>query len=144
MTLNDGLYRLVRVIAAVTHATNASCGAATQILMLVQLLTAIAPLDRGLQADLDDVEEVDRLCRVLEKVNPNPESLSAPEINGKWRLIYTTSDSILGATRPAFARPSGPIYQFIGARFCTTTTAAAVRQSWCTIQITHTAITHTA
>ncbi len=34
---------------------------------------------------------------------------------GKWELIYTTSGSILGTSRPPFLRPIGPIYQFIGA-----------------------------
>eukprot|EP00887_Chlorella_sp_A99_P002132 scaffold21.g2132.t1 len=28
-----------------------------------------------------------------------------------WELLYTTSDSILGTNKPAFLRPSGPIYQ---------------------------------
>lgn len=41
---------------------------------------------------------------------------------GKWELLYTTSDAILGSSKPPFLRPFGPIYQFIGTRiaFCRT------------------------
>ena len=34
-------------------------------------------------------------------------------MNGEWELLYTTSASILGANKPWFLRPSGPIYQAI-------------------------------
>ena len=34
---------------------------------------------------------------------------------GKWELLYTTSQSILGTSRPPFLRPIGPIFQYIGA-----------------------------
>lgn len=40
---------------------------------------------------------------------------TAPELlSGQWELLYTTSEFILGASKPAFLRPSGPIYQIIG------------------------------
>ena len=80
----------------------------------MQLLTAIQPLQRGAIATEEDAQEIDRLASELEKINPNVKSLAAPEINGKWELIYTTSASILGLSRPEIARPSGPIYQYIG------------------------------
>ncbi|PSC72062.1 plastid fibrillin 3 [Micractinium conductrix] len=32
---------------------------------------------------------------------------------GQWELLYTTSDSILGKSKPALLRPAGPIYQII-------------------------------
>lgn len=50
----------------------------------------------------------------LETVTPNPEALASEYINGKWELVYTTSTSILGTSRPPFLRPFGPIYQTIG------------------------------
>lgn len=78
-----------------------------------QLLDAIAPLRRGLGADAEQRAEVDALCRGLERSNPSKASLSAPEVNGKWELLYTTSDSILGASKPPPLRPWGPIYQLI-------------------------------
>lgn len=83
----------------------------------MQVIDLAAKLDRGLNATADDQKEMEALVRKLEKVNPNPKSLEAEEINGKWRLIYTTSESILGTNRPAPFRPSGPIFQSIGVPF---------------------------
>jgi hypothetical protein len=83
----------------------------------VQLFDAISKVNRGLTATESQQEEIDRLARTLEGLNPNKNSLAAKEINGKWRLVYTTSESILGRNRPPFARPLGPIYQFIGMLF---------------------------
>jgi hypothetical protein len=80
----------------------------------LQLLNAISQVNRGLSATASQQEEIDQLARSLERLNPNKNSLAAKEINGKWRLEYTTSESILGTKRPPFARPSGPIYQTIG------------------------------
>lgn len=40
-----------------------------------------------------------------ERLNPNPKALSSPLVSGKWRLVYTTSSSILGTNRPAILRP---------------------------------------
>ena len=46
------------------------------------------------------------LIEALERLNPTPRPLEAPELlSGNWRLVYTTSDSILGTTR---ARPFRP------------------------------------
>lgn len=46
--------------------------------------------------------------------SPSPPTHCAAELlNGQWELLYTTSDSILGASKPAFLRPSGPIYQVL-------------------------------
>lgn len=52
--------------------------------------------------------------QVLERQNPNKKALASPLLAGKWELLYTTSDSILGTSRPAFLRPSGPIHQYLG------------------------------
>ena len=84
----------------------------------MQLLEEIEPLQRGLTATQDQQDKVERLAKQLEKVNPNSKSLSSPLINGKWKLRYTTSGSILGRSRPALARPNGPIFQFIGLDYC--------------------------
>ena len=53
----------------------------------------------------------------LEALNPTPKPLEAPELlSGCWRLVYTTSDSILGLNRPRVARPRyGRIWQSINA-----------------------------
>ena len=78
-----------------------------------ELLAAIAPLDRGASATEEDKQEVARKFAALEKLNPNPSSLASPLLNGRWRLLYTTSSSILGTARPAALRPRGPIYQLL-------------------------------
>jgi len=79
-----------------------------------QLLDYVKPLARGLTATPEQKEEVDALASALEKLNPTRKPLASPLLNGRWRLEYTTSDSILGTKKPAFLRPSGPIYQFLG------------------------------
>jgi hypothetical protein len=56
---------------------------------------------------------VERLAAQLERLNPTPKPLASPLLNGRWELLYTTSDSILGTKRPALLRPSGPIYQLL-------------------------------
>ncbi|GMH40858.1 hypothetical protein BSKO_08762 [Bryopsis sp. KO-2023] len=81
-----------------------------------KLIEAIEPLGRGVSATSEDKANIESLVQALEEVNPNPESLASPLINGKWLLIYTTSDSILGTSRPAFLRPNGPIFQTIDAK----------------------------
>lgn len=80
-----------------------------------ELLNAIKPLQRGVTASPEDRLRIDKLVQGLEKQNPNKNSLAAPEINGKWELLYTTSDAILGSSKPPFLRPFGPIYQYIDA-----------------------------
>lgn len=80
----------------------------------MQVIDLAAKLNRGLEASKQDQAEMENLVQQLEQDNPNPKSLAADEINGKWRLIYTTSESILGTKRPAPFRPSGSIFQSIG------------------------------
>ncbi|GJP31961.1 hypothetical protein CLOM_g16513 [Closterium sp. NIES-68] len=79
------------------------------------LLAAIEPLERGLAASEDDQQAVEELAAQLEAVNPTKQPLRSPLINGKWKLLYTTSDTILARNRPFFLRPSGPIFQAIDA-----------------------------
>lgn len=91
-----------------------------------ELLDAIAPLARGARADAAARANVAAKFAALEKLNPNPKSLAAPELNGRWRLLYTTSESILGTARPPFLRPGGPIYQTID----TATLRARNQETW--------------
>ena len=58
---------------------------------------------------------MEQLASQLEGLNPNKNALASPLINAKWRLLYTTSASILGTSKPPFLRPIGPIYQTIDA-----------------------------
>ena len=80
-----------------------------------QLLAAIKPLNRGAGASAEVQQDVEALVVALEKRNPTKKPLASDLLNGKWELLYTTSASILGSTRPPFLRPAGPIYQLLGA-----------------------------
>eukprot|EP01018_Ginkgo_biloba_P034928 Gb_39531 [translate_table: standard] len=78
-----------------------------------ELLEAIAPLDRGAEATPDDQYRVDQIAQELEVVNPTKEPLRSNLLNGKWELLYTTSETILKRQRPKLLRPNGQIYQAI-------------------------------
>nr|XP_043627415.1 probable plastid-lipid-associated protein 4, chloroplastic [Erigeron canadensis] len=79
-----------------------------------ELLDAIDPLDRGADASLEDQQSIEQIVRKLEAANPTKEPLKSPLLNGKWELIYTTSQSILQTKRPKFLR-SRVNYQAINA-----------------------------
>nr|AFK48988.1 unknown [Lotus japonicus] len=79
-----------------------------------ELLDAIAPLDRGADATLEDQQTIDQIARKLEAVNPTKNPLKSNLLDGKWELIYTTSQSILQTKRPKLLR-SVTNYQAINA-----------------------------
>ena len=79
------------------------------------LNTVDGPSDTGVSATDDDVAAVDAAARKLERLNPNPRALKCDLLNGEWELLYTTSASILGSSRPWPFRPLGSIYQTIDA-----------------------------
>lgn len=66
---------------------------------------------RGLEETPQQREAILSLVEQLEKRNPTKRPTASPLITARWRLIYTTSESILGKTRPSIFRPAGPIYQ---------------------------------
>ncbi|KAJ6700674.1 hypothetical protein OIU74_012092 [Salix koriyanagi] len=72
------------------------------------------PLDRGADAIPEDQQRVDEIARKLEAVNPTKEPLKSDLLNGKWELLYTTSQSILQTQRPKLLR-SKTNYQAINA-----------------------------
>ncbi|KAK9214504.1 hypothetical protein WN944_006497 [Citrus x changshan-huyou] len=75
-----------------------------------ELCQSIKPLDRGAEASPEDQA---RIARKLEAVNDIKEPLKSNLLNGKWELLYTTSQSLLQTKRPKFLRPNGKIYQAI-------------------------------
>ena len=77
------------------------------------LLAAVAPLARGAAATDAQKADVASKFAALEKLNPTRAPLAAPELNGRWKLLYTTSAGILGTARPPPFRPFGPIYQLL-------------------------------
>ncbi|KAL8239572.1 hypothetical protein R6Q59_016139 [Mikania micrantha] len=71
-----------------------------------ELLDAIDPLDRGADASPEDQQTIEQIVRKLEAANRTKEPLKSPLLDGKWELIYTTSQSILQTKRPKFLRSS--------------------------------------
>ncbi|KAM7250170.1 hypothetical protein ACFE04_022053 [Oxalis oulophora] len=100
-----------------------------------ELFEAIEPLHRGANVKLEEQDYVDKrkidrsnkqkceegalhilfdpIVRKLEAVNEVKEPLKSNLLNGKWELLYTTSQSLLQTNRPKFLRPNGSIYQAI-------------------------------
>eukprot|EP00890_Picochlorum_soloecismus_P003562 jgi/Picsp_1/4206/NSC_01715-R1_probable plastid-lipid-associated protein chloroplastic-like len=78
------------------------------------LLDGLKGLERGAKSTEEQKSNVDKLARELERLNPTKEVLG-PKLSAKWKLLYTTSDSILGTSRPPFLRPFGDIFQTIDA-----------------------------
>nr|XP_043627412.1 probable plastid-lipid-associated protein 4, chloroplastic isoform X2 [Erigeron canadensis] len=78
-----------------------------------ELIESISPLDRGADATPEQRERVDQIARRLEAVNKVKEPLKSDLLNGKWELLYTTSQSILQTKRPKILRANGKIYQAI-------------------------------
>jgi hypothetical protein len=78
-----------------------------------ELLEAIAGKNRGLLANEIDNVRVLSAIQQLEDTNPTTQPVEAKDLlNGDWRLLYTTSKSILGLDRfPLFKL--GQIYQCI-------------------------------
>ncbi|MCC5896321.1 MAG: PAP/fibrillin family protein [Phormidium sp. BM_Day4_Bin.17] len=77
------------------------------------LIREIANTNRGLLAsDTDKAAILSAIAR-LEDRNPTPNPLDAPALlEGNWRLLYTTSNELLGIDRFPFYR-LGDIYQCI-------------------------------
>lgn len=84
--------------------------------MKADLLRKIETVERGANASEEDKEEIDALAQRVENTQKRKNALETEYINGKWELMYTTSASILGLTKPKLLRPSGPIYQTIDAK----------------------------
>jgi hypothetical protein len=78
-----------------------------------ELLQAIAGKNRGLLATEADKTAIIAAVTRLEDRNPNPRPLEATDLlEGNWRLLYTTSNSLLNFGRfPPL--PLGQIYQCI-------------------------------
>ena len=77
------------------------------------LLGAIAGRNRGLLAGEIDRANLLSAIAGLEAVNPNPEPLEGSDLlDGDWRLLYTTSQDLLGFDRFPLLQ-TGTIYQSI-------------------------------
>lgn len=78
-----------------------------------ELLEAIASTNRGLLASNADRQAIQSLVARLEDRTPHPHPLAAKEqLEGIWRLLYTTSQELLGIDNVPFYR-LGQIYQCV-------------------------------
>jgi PAP_fibrillin len=82
----------------------------------LELLEQLAGLNRGLLANEQDRLSIQSAIAHLEDRNPTPLPLEATDLlEGNWRLLYTTSQDLLGLGRfPAVQL--GQIYQCIRTR----------------------------
>lgn len=78
-----------------------------------QLLETIAGKNRGLLATPLEKQAILAAIAQLEDYNPTPNPLEATELlDGNWRLLYTTSEELLGIGRFPLLK-LGPIYQCV-------------------------------
>mmetsp|Transcript_35595 Transcript_35595/g.83208 ORF Transcript_35595/g.83208 Transcript_35595/m.83208 type:complete len:267 (-) Transcript_35595:67-867(-) len=80
-----------------------------------QLLELIQGTERGLNEPEGRREEILSAFEALERSNPTAAPLESELLKGEWELLWTTSESILGTSRPPFLRPKGDsqILQFL-------------------------------
>ncbi len=77
------------------------------------LRNAVATTNRGLSVTKDGKQAIASMIVELEASNPTPDPLSATNLlAGDWRLLYTTSQELLGIDRVPFAQ-LGEIYQCV-------------------------------
>ena len=77
------------------------------------LRNAIASKNRGIIATDNDKQVIASIVARVEDLNPTPEPLSEPELlAGDWRLLYTTSQELLGIDKVPLAQ-LGNIYQCV-------------------------------
>ena len=77
------------------------------------LRNAIASKNRGIAATKNDRQAIGSMIARIEDRNPTPDPLSAPDLlAGDWRLLYTTSQELLGIDRVPLAQ-LGEIYQCV-------------------------------
>lgn len=79
----------------------------------VELLEAIAGKNRGVLATKTDQTAILAAIARLEEETPNPRPFEAKEqLNGNWRLLYTSSDELLRIDRFPLLK-LGQIYQWV-------------------------------
>ena len=79
----------------------------------LDLLTAIAPLNRGLLATPEDRVAIHAMALQVEDRNPTPEPLSAPELlEGNWKMLYSSSTELLGIDKVPVVK-LGNVYQCV-------------------------------
>lgn len=85
-----------------------TCTTKTQADLKKAVLDLLRPLDYGRKIVKDQQAQlnVDQEVQLLEKLNTCSTPALDMRLNGLWRLVYTTSKSILGVSRPTCLRPT--------------------------------------
>ena len=78
----------------------------TLSLKKAELMENLKGLGRGVEASDEDKLRIDKLATGLEKLNPTKNVLG-PELSAKWKLLYTTSDAILGRSKKYYTHDGG-------------------------------------
>ncbi|MEL6139458.1 MAG: PAP/fibrillin family protein [Cyanobacteria bacterium J06626_23] len=79
----------------------------------LDLLNAIATVNRGLLATPEDRLAIQSAVTQLEDRNPTPEPLAATELlEGNWRMLYTSSSELLGIDKVPLVQ-LGNVYQCV-------------------------------
>ena len=74
------------------------------------LIDRLSQTDRGLSTDSETQGALETLIAQLESENPTKNPLESDDLMGDWRLIYTTSQGILGLDRIPLT-DLGEVYQ---------------------------------
>ena len=80
-----------------------------------ELILKAKSVNRGLLETDEDQIEINLLISKLEKLNPCANPLSDSRLTARWKLIYTSSEAILGRSRFDSFRPKDDIVQKIDA-----------------------------
>ena len=82
-------------------------------MLKIDLLQILANKDRGLRASHAEKQEISEVIAQIEALNPTAKPLQQPELlAGDWRLVYTSSASLLNLGRLPLSQ-LGNIYQCI-------------------------------
>jgi hypothetical protein len=114
---HNKLYNHTKVVVVPTRTCWPKATATSSQISMAQqdLLDYVAPLELGRKALNNSAIKavVNEKIALLELMNPTPVPVDSPQLGGKWRLVYTDSDNILGVSRPRWLQPVGAIYQSI-------------------------------
>merc|ERR1712159_551395 len=85
------LWHTAIMLFLTVHSAIAALSTATRA-PTAELLAAVAPLDRGLDATAAQKTTINGLCAALADENPNPTPAAA--LDGDWELIYSDAPDI--------------------------------------------------
>ncbi len=85
--------------------------------------------DQGRQITLDQKTCIFEWVERLEQLNPSPTPTADPGLSGTWRMMFTTSQSLLRLGQSVPAVTTGEIYQAIRTETCEVVNIAEIKGS---------------